>query len=221
VTNHAPLSVAVEPAEWAVLTAKWGARPLVELASAVDHPFLSGEHQELVRNGRRAEICYVMHGGDPAQGVLLQSKRYYPDDCYRLPTGGVNSGEAIEETLVREIYEETGLTVGMAATEVRVEAFLGAVHYRLFHRLWGRTADFATYAFLVRMPAGAELDPQDEEEQLAGWRWLPAPELVHIAGALDSLHLRAAEWGDWGRFRAIAHQQVHQWLAARATPASG
>ena len=201
------LSHSIDPEEIAALQRQWPAAVLESAVLAVEHPFLTGEHQLLTANGRRAEICYVMHRGDPAEGVLLHIKTFYPEDAYRLPTGGIHVGEAVLETLQREIYEETGLTVGAAAGQVHVERWLGVLAYDLQHRTLG-AAPFATYHFLVRMPADASLTPQDPEESIGGWQWRPACELGAVADVLDAVHLRADTWGDWGHFRALSHRFV-------------
>lgn len=194
--------------ELAALAAAWGEPPRRSVVLAVDSPFLTGPKQKLVSGGRRAEICFAMHRGSPAGGVLLEHVAYYPAGVFRLPTGGIQAGEGVLETLVREIAEETGLTVGDGPQHVTVERLLGVVDYTFHHATLGRTAHYATYAFLVRMPEGAALDPQDPEEQLADWRWLPAGELAAAADALEGVGAVAPEWGDWGRYRAVAHRFV-------------
>lgn len=40
--------------------------------------------------------------------AMMHSKKY---DYYKLPGGGIEEGEALEETLIREVREESGLTV--------------------------------------------------------------------------------------------------------------
>jgi len=199
------LSLAIDPEEIGVLQACWPAAVREDATLDVAHPFLTGEHQLLTANGRRAEICYIMHQGDPAAGVLLHIKTFYPAGAYRLPTGGIHVGEAVLDTLRREIFEETGLHVGDGEGEVHVERLLGVLTYAMHHPTLG-VAPFATYHFLVRMPAGAVLTPQDPEESIGGWQWRPACELNAVAAVLDAVHLRSAEWGDWGRFRALSHR---------------
>ncbi len=202
----------VEPTELALLAEKWGPVAPQQQRLDVDDPFLTGNHQLLTSDRRRAEICYVMHRGDPAQGLLLHIKTYYPAGGYRLPTGGIHEGERVEETLAREIQEETGLIVGAAADQVQVQRFLGVVAYELVHRTLQRTDYFATYAFLVQMPANAILDPQDPEESIGDWQWRPPVDLDTVAATLENIGDSVPDWADWGRFRALIHRFVAERL---------
>jgi len=205
------LQHALDPEELAQLTLQWGFVPMRQVALTVDAPFLSGDHQLLTNRGRRAEICYVMHRGNPADGLLLHIKTFYPDGAYRLPTGGIQTGELVADTLAREIYEETGQTVGTAANQVKVERLLGVLAYDLFHRELGPVA-FATYHYLVQMPADGELDPQDEDESIGGWQWCTPAELPAVADRLDNVYRRSATWADWGHFRSLSHRFVAEML---------
>ena len=72
---------------------------------------------------------------------------------------------------------------------------------------------FATYHFLVHMPPDAALNPQDEDEAIAGWQWRPAGELAAVVAILESVSQRSPVWGDWGRFRALSHRFVADALA--------
>lgn len=198
----------VEPAELAQLQQQWGPTPLSHERLAVDSPFLTGEHQLLVSDRRRAEICYIMHQGDPAQGVLLHIKTFYPAGAFRLPTGGIHEGESVMETLAREIEEETGLLVGTGSDQVQVQRFLGTMAYEFAHRSLGRSYNFATYYFLVQMPLGATLNPQDPAESIGGWQWRPPAELPQVADFLHHVGALDPVWADWGRYRALSHQFV-------------
>ena len=40
--------------------------------------------------------------------AMMHSKKY---DYYKLPGGGIEAGETLEETLIREVREESGLVV--------------------------------------------------------------------------------------------------------------
>jgi 8-oxo-dGTP pyrophosphatase MutT (NUDIX family) len=218
-TNQPALLDAIDPAELGILRARWGDFALETVTLTVAPPFLTGENQLLTSRGRRAEVCYVMHEGDPQAGVLLHRKHFYPADGFRLPTGGIQQGEAVEATLTREIQEETGLLVGGGGeTGVVVERLLGVVGYSLEHATLGGQR-FATYHFLVRKNVNASLVPQDESESIAAWRWAPASTLPTVAATLDALAAgprpEGGTWGDWGRFRAISHRFVAHMLAKR------
>jgi NAD+ diphosphatase len=204
----AELSEALDPTELAQLATQWGSIIQEHHRLVVDDPFLTGDGQLLVSNGRRAEICYVMHRGDPQAGVLLHIKTFYPAGAYRLPTGGIHQGEGVLATLLREIDEETGLTAGGGAGQVQVQGLLGVVGCDFVHRGLGRVFPFATYAFLVQMPPNALLQPRDPEEKIGGWQWRPAAELVSVGDFLEQVGTVAPHWADWGRYRALIHRFV-------------
>ncbi len=193
---------AVDAAEMADLHAQWGDFPVEHVTLEVADPFLTGKNQLLASRGRRAEVCYVMRRGND-RDVLLHIKRFYPPQGYRLPTGGIQQGEAVMATLAREIWEETGQQVGdgVAVAHAVVERCLGVVVYTLRHATLG-DVPFATYCFGTRMAAEAELAPQDADEQIAGWRWLPPAQLDAQAETLEGVASTHPIWADWGRFRA-------------------
>lgn len=206
----------IEPVELDELCRRWGTLPVVRARLEVNEPFLTGENQRLVSDGRRAEICYVM-ARERAEGdgieVLLHIKRFYPTGAFRLPTGGIQAGEAVLATLAREITEETGLQVGDGAGQVAVERCLGVIDYELVHVGLAQHVPFATYIFLVRMPAGGVLAPQDATEEIAEWVWRTPAELDAVAATLETVGAWNTVWGDWGRFRAISHRFVAaQWV---------
>jgi 8-oxo-dGTP pyrophosphatase MutT (NUDIX family) len=201
------LDRSIDPIELVELAQPWGVPPLRQFALTVDDPFLTGEHQLLTKNGRRAEICYVMHRGDPAEGLLLHIKTFYPSGAYRLPTGGIQVGERVLHALAREVLEETGLQLGSEPGQVHLDRLLGILSYDLLHRVLG-PVEFATYFFLVQMPPRAELHPLDADEHIGGWDWCKPVDLPHAAEVLDSVYLRSTTWADWGHFRAAGHRFV-------------
>lgn len=206
------LQSAVDDAEWDALTAKWGTVPTEHHHLHVAHPFLSGANQLLTSDRRRAEICYVMHRGERPTELLLHIKTFYPTGAYRLPTGGIHWGEQVEETLAREIWEETGLHVGTAPDQVRVERFLGTLTYEMAHREEGKTHTFATYCFLTHMPPHAVPHPTDPTESILDWRWCMPEDLLLVTQTLEGVGKNHAEWMHWGRFRALSHRFVYSAL---------
>ncbi len=206
----------LEPAELDDLHAQWGPLPVAPVRLEVDAPFLTGENQRLVGDGRRAEICYVMYRGGNVAEVLLHIKRYYPEGAFRLPTGGIQAGEAVMATLAREIEEETGLQVGARADQVTVERCLGVIDYELAHHSLARSVRFATYMFLVRMPDNGVLAPQDASEEIAAWAWRTPDALESVADYLEQVGEHHAAWRDRGRFRAVSHRHVAAQLSIRS-----
>ncbi|HEX3679062.1 MAG TPA: NUDIX domain-containing protein, partial [Galbitalea sp.] len=65
-------------------------------------------------------VCWRIVGGKVR--ILLVHRAQRKD--ISLPKGKVDPGEMLQQTAVREIAEETGLTVGLGAP-------LGEVHYRI------------------------------------------------------------------------------------------
>jgi 8-oxo-dGTP pyrophosphatase MutT (NUDIX family) len=202
------LTDSVDENEWTDLCGQWPGAVRQHAQLDVDDPFLTGEPLTLLKDGRRAEVCYVAYERSPTEGVLLHIKTIYPSVAFRLPTGGVAPGESVWDTLLREIPEETGLMVDDGPQPVRVRGLLGVLSYEFVHRTLARSFDFATYHFLVELPAGAELRPQDATERIGGWRWVPSRNLSAVADTLDGLGANTPGWADWGRFRALSHRFV-------------
>lgn len=219
---------AVDVAEMDELRSHFGDVAFVQNHLEVDTPFLNGEHQLLTSAGRRAEICYILHRGDPQDGVLLHRKIFYPPNAYRLPTGGIHQGEAVLETLAREIAEETSFFLDLSAynlqqetpaagvTVVALDSFLGTVTYEMPHRSQGKIHRFATYHFVIAAPPDAVPVVDDPEEHLAGWDWQPVDALYDIADRLESVGAGYPNWGDWGRFRALSHRFVAEGMSGES-----
>jgi 8-oxo-dGTP pyrophosphatase MutT (NUDIX family) len=62
-------------------------------------------HRRIILNGCIAFI-------ENAQGQILMQQRKYPYGKWGLPGGLMELGESTEETVRREVFEETGLTLG-------------------------------------------------------------------------------------------------------------
>lgn len=190
-------------AQITALAARYG-EPVRRTVELEGQPF-----SPLSESDRIGEVCMVVRR--PNGRLLTATKTFYPKGAFRLLTGGIKHGEAIEAALLRETWEETGL-------EVAVRRFLAVVEYRLPrapHRTDSHWA-FVTFAFLLDELGGA-LAPQDPDERLGEFREVAAAELVSFAERLVSVTDEySAEiggyWRDWGRFRAVAHRVVYDAL---------
>ncbi|MEW2581328.1 NUDIX domain-containing protein [Streptomyces syringium] len=72
---------------------------------------------------RTSAKAVVIHDGR----VLLQRAAWEGQDCYFLPGGGQNPGEPLDETVRREVHEETGLTVRVDRM-LWLREYIGAHH---------------------------------------------------------------------------------------------
>ncbi len=129
--------------------------------------------------------------------VLLNTKEFYPDGAFRIPTGGIHPGESVEAALWRETKEETNL-------EVEVVRFLAVITYHTPER----PKAFTTYAFLLREVSG-DLKVNDPDERISGWREADVLELKDVAERLAGLE---GEWWGWGVFRSVVHRVVGELL---------
>jgi NAD+ diphosphatase len=132
------------------------------------------------------------------------TKFSYPQEAYRLPSGGVHKGEPVLDALLRESYEETGLSV-------TVQRFLAIIRYQIIVAS-GRTGRFTSYAFLVQ--GDGPIEPKDENERISGFREVELSDLRGIADYLENMKPNDdSDWSDWGRYRSVVHRVVADILA--------
>ena len=174
--------------EIATLSARYGAPLLVteSLPSGVFSPLSSP------RAGEVAMVVLRKSGK-----ILLNTKDFYPDGAFRIPTGGIKKGESVETALLRETKEEINL-------DVEVVRFIAVITYHAPER----PEAFRTYAFLLREVSG-ELRVNDPEERISGWQEVEAGDLKGVAERLAGLD---GEWRGWGVFRSVVHRVVGELL---------
>ena len=201
--------------DWDRLHVRWPQARRGHVELEVDDPFLTVYPQNLLRDGRAAEVCYLLYRGQPQAGILLHTKSYYPKQAYRLPTGGLAPGEDPVEGVVREVAEETGLALQEGPADPRtgrIADFAGLLTYGFRHRRLDRKLSFATFVFVIQAPSGMEPQVVDETEQIAGWVWCPPNDLHRIAANLCGLKDSTPDWADWGRFRALVHTEAARYF---------
>ncbi len=162
----------------------------------------STQFDPLNATDRYGEVCMVIrrHNGR----LITAIKTFYPEDAYRLLTGGINYGERVYDALLRETQEETGL-------KVNVNRFLAALAYSLNGN--EKTPIFYTFAFLLDEVSGT-LGALDESERVEAFREVSVDDLPKMADKLRHIqHEPSREiggnWHDWGVFRAAVHDAVY------------
>jgi ADP-ribose pyrophosphatase YjhB (NUDIX family) len=163
----------------------------------VSHTLPTFRFSPLNRN-RAAEVAMAIRRRNGL--FLLQTKDNYPTDTFRLPTGGVMRGEAIEHALLRETHEETSL-------DVEVSRFAAVLTYRAANV---RQA-FASYLFILEEQGGT-LHSIDSAEGISGWR---EADLAEIDAAAERLRTCPRQWQPWGQFRALVLDALKEALQER------
>lgn len=95
------------------------------------------------------------HGGDVMVAVCGRLKT----GLWALPKGTPDSGETLEETALREVREETGLSVEIAAPLGHIEYWFTRDSERIHKQV---------YFYLMR-PCGGTFDDHDPEFDVVRW----------------------------------------------------
>lgn len=148
---------------------------------------------------RRAEVVFAIQ--DIVSGrIWVHAKPHYPAHIFRLPSGGVHPTEAVEQALLREVYEETGLAV-------KIDRFVALIECQFRH--CDTAAQFASYVFHLSSPRGAPTIQAGET--ISEFRAVAPSQLAQIA--LDLRNLIGDRRG-WGQWRALAHDVVYEYLTS-------
>jgi 8-oxo-dGTP pyrophosphatase MutT (NUDIX family) len=93
------------------------------------------------------------------QLVVGRRKRERDGQTWTLPKGTPIPGESLEETALREVLEETGLTV-------RILSPLDSIHYTFVQRA---TRIHKTVHYFIMKPTGGDLSRHDHEFEQVRW----------------------------------------------------
>ena len=106
----------------------------------------------------------VVRAGDAGVEICIGKRVRQRDSTWTLPKGTPSNAESLEQTAMREVEEETGL-------EVRIAAPVGAIEY--FFTQSG-TRIHKTVHFFLMEAVGGSLDNHDHEFDEV--RWVPIEE---------------------------------------------
>lgn len=184
----------VDPMEMSILAAKYG-EPVRRRAMIETDDYLAAQRWRAVPD-RRGEVIFIIR--QPNGEILLHSKQRYEAPIYRLPTGGIEPSEAVEDALLREVEEETGQSV-------IVRRFLAILNCH-FHRNHS-SVPFTSYLFYLE--SRTTLIEPEEGHEVADFRTVPVQRMGQVASHLRSLNGKRQGWGHW---RSLAHDLVHELL---------
>lgn len=183
----------IDESEVAALTARYGQPLRRQVESEIGQELFVTRFMRA--SDRRGEVALLIERSNGR--LLLHRKAHYAAEHFRLPTGGVNLGEAVLDAALRETMEETGL-------EVAVLRFVAVIDYTL--RFDPIRLPFVSYVFHLR-ETGGQLS-QDGGE-VAAFRECAPVELPAIAAVLRAI---PGERGYWGRWRAVAHDVAAEYF---------
>jgi 8-oxo-dGTP pyrophosphatase MutT (NUDIX family) len=102
--------------------------------------------------------------GGRQYALLYRGERFgVRGNSWHLPKGTLEAGETLEQAALREIREETGLTVELVA-------YLGALHGAWYSQEKQREIDRISHYFLCRVKEGTSAGPLSPEHDRLVWQ---------------------------------------------------
>lgn len=108
-----------------------------------------------MRTDAGVEICLIRPAGRTVWG---------------LPKGGVESGETLPQTALREVAEETGI-------EGEVDRELGSIDYSFYSREAGSRIHKTVHYYLMHATGG---DTARHDHEVSEARWVPLTEALKL-----------------------------------------
>lgn len=139
--------------------------------------------QEVVREPTAGGIIFRRNPRKEIEILLIQDAK----DRWTIPKGHIEEGETAQETALREIGEEAGVT------EAEVICWLGKIHFR--YRRITTLVLMTTQIYLVK--ALGDTDNIKKEEWMNGIKWF---------GFQDALE--KIEYEDIGKLMLLAMQRI-------------
>ena len=153
--------------------------------------------KSVVQRDRRGEVVFCVIR--PNGRIITITCSDYPENIYRIPTGGIGHDEDILEAVYREVKEELGL-------EVKIRSFGGVIRIRFEHG--NDQVMFYSYIFILDEVGGRLLEDASDDE-ISEIREVDMNGLAKIVRSLEGIK---GKWQDWGQFRSITSNAVLQHL---------
>ena len=141
--------------------------------------------QEIVREPTAGGIIFRHDKDGGVEILLIQDTK----DRWTIPKGHIEEGETAQQTAVREIGEEAGLT------NIDVLGWLGKIHFR--YRRADRLVLMTTQIYLVR--AKGDTDAIKKEDWMNGIKWFKFNDALEVI-----------EYEDIGTLMLLAMKRIRQ-----------
>jgi kynurenine formamidase/ADP-ribose pyrophosphatase YjhB (NUDIX family) len=157
---------------------------------------------------RRGEVVFgLLRRGPRDERMVTTRMAGYPAGVFRVPSGGVQPGEAVIDALWREVAEELNVPF-------RVAAYAGKTDF-VFSDGGGEEFVFPSYCFLLEQTGDRSARPRSDGGEIAAWREMEIEQVVAQAAVLAGL---SGEWADWGKYRAHSTARLAAaWAIRRAS----
>lgn len=185
-------------AEFNNICKKLGADSAIkDLTVRYTSPSYFNKVRNVVQRDRRGEVVFCVIRPDGRIITITCSE--YPDNIFRIPTGGIRHDEDVLDAIFREVGEELGL-------EVRIRSFAGVLRIRFEYN--DEFVMFYSYIFILDEIGGVLLEDASDDE-ISAVMEVDLEGLENVAAALDSIK---GKWQDWGKFRYITSSAVLKYL---------
>lgn len=141
--------------------------------------------QEVVREPTAGGIVFRRTDKNEVEILLIQDAK----DRWTIPKGHIEEGETAQETALREVGEEAGIT------EAEAICWLGKIHFR--YRRVSTLVLMTTQIYLFK--ALGDTDKIQKEDWMNGIKWFPYHEALEVI-----------EYDDIGKLMLLAMKRIRQ-----------
>lgn len=126
--------------------------------------------------------------------VFVGQRKDTAEPAWQMPQGGIDKGESPEEALLRELWEETGVTPDLVEILARTEDWIDYdLPPELLGKVWkGKYRGQKQLWYLLRfLGADDQVNIATEHPEFGEWAWIDADALVdHIVPFKRDLYRR-------------------------------